>query len=81
VISTPSKRVRVVRAFERLDDALRPILRVAAQMMGERAATTRTLERNEIEAAPGQHARGCTVDVRRQRLLHAARQQRDARAA
>ena len=78
VISTPSNGP--TRALERLDGAPRPGLGVlaAAQVMHQRAAAARALQRHELDAAPRQHPRHRLVDLGRERGLHAARHQRDA---
>ena len=53
---------------------------VAPDVMGQRAAALLVLDQHDLDAVPGQHIDGGLVDARRQHLLGAALQQRDAPA-
>lgn len=62
------------------DRLLGPLLGVmfAAHMMGQRAATARTFQRHQLNAAPCQYPAHGAVDLRTERALHAARHDGDA---
>ena len=53
---------------------------VASEMMGQRAATLLVLDQHDLDAVTRQQIDGGLIDARRQHLLGAALQQRDASA-
>jgi len=51
---------------------------LAAHMMGQRAATTRALQRHQFDATPRQHTPDSGVDLRTERALHTTGHDGDA---